>query len=58
MPFGLKNAGQTFQELKGQVGADLEFVFTYLDDILHCPKSSAYFQDIPRSVYRSKSPGW
>ncbi len=23
----------------------------------HCPKSSAYFQVIPRSVYESKSPG-
>jgi hypothetical protein len=24
---------------------------------IHCPKSSAYFREIPRSVYGSKSPG-
>ncbi len=34
MPFGLKNAGQTFQQLMDRLGADLDFVFIYLDDIL------------------------
>jgi hypothetical protein len=34
MPFGLKNAGQTFQRLMDHLGADLDFVFIYLDDIL------------------------
>jgi hypothetical protein len=34
MPFGLKNAGQTFQRLMDRVGADMPFVFIYLDDIL------------------------
>jgi hypothetical protein len=34
MPFGLKNAGQTFQRLMDRLGADLDFVFIYLDDIL------------------------
>ncbi len=34
MPFRLKNAGQTFQRLMDRVGADLDFVFIYLDDIL------------------------
>jgi hypothetical protein len=34
MPFGLKNVGQTFQGLMDRVGADLDFVFIYLDDIL------------------------
>jgi hypothetical protein len=24
---------------------------------IHCPKSRAYFREIPRSVYGSKSPG-
>jgi hypothetical protein len=34
MPFGLKNAGLTFQRLMDRLGADLDFVFIYLDDIL------------------------
>jgi hypothetical protein len=34
MPSGLKNVGQTFQGLMDRVGADLDFVFIYLDDIL------------------------
>jgi hypothetical protein len=38
MPFGLKNAGQTFQRLMDKVGAGLDFVFIYLDDILVASK--------------------
>jgi hypothetical protein len=34
MPFGLRNAGQTFQRLMDMVGAGLTFVFIYLDDVL------------------------
>ncbi len=34
MPFGLKNTGQTFRRLMDRVGADMPFVFIYLDDIL------------------------
>ncbi len=34
MPFGLKNAAQTFQRLMDTVCAGLDFVFVYLDDIL------------------------
>jgi hypothetical protein len=34
MPFGLRNAGQTFQRLMDTVGAGLSFVFIYLDDVL------------------------
>ena len=38
MPFGLKNAAQTFQRLKDRVTQDLEGVFVYLDDILIASK--------------------
>jgi len=34
MPFGLRNAAQTFQRLMDEVLAGLPFVFCYLDDIL------------------------
>lgn len=34
MPFGLKNAAQTFQRLMDSVCQDLDFIFVYLDDIL------------------------
>ena len=34
MPFGLKNAAQTFQRLMDTVCRGLDFVFVYLDDIL------------------------
>ncbi|XP_061663933.1 LOW QUALITY PROTEIN: uncharacterized protein K02A2.6-like [Syngnathoides biaculeatus] len=34
MPFGLKNAAQSFQRLMDSVLRDLPFVFVYLDDIL------------------------
>ena len=34
MPFGLRNAGNTFQLLMDRVGTNLGFCFIYLDDIL------------------------
>ena len=34
MPFGLKNAAQTFQRLMDTVCKGLDFIFVYLDDIL------------------------
>jgi len=41
MPFGLRNAGQTFQRLMDQVLAGLPFVFVYLDDLLIASRSHA-----------------
>ena len=34
MPFGLRNAGQTFQRLMDEILCGLPFVFVYLDDML------------------------
>ncbi len=40
MPFGLKNAAQTFQRLMDRLFHHLPFVFVYLDDILIASKDS------------------
>ena len=34
MPFGLKNAGSTFQRVMDSIFRDLPFIFVYLDDLL------------------------
>ena len=34
MPFGLRNAGQTFQRLMDELMGDLPYMFIYLDDVL------------------------
>jgi hypothetical protein len=34
MPFGLRNAGNTFQRMMNRILAGLSFVFCYLDDII------------------------
>ena len=34
MPFGLRNAGQSFQRFMDEVLSGLDFAFCYLDDIL------------------------
>ena len=34
MPFGLKNAGQTFQRMMDEILCDLDFLFVYMDDVL------------------------
>ncbi|XP_039309916.1 uncharacterized protein K02A2.6-like [Solenopsis invicta] len=39
MPFGLRNAAQTFQRLMNSLVSDLDFVFCYLDDILIASKN-------------------
>ena len=41
MPFGLKNAAQSFQRLMDGILRDVPFAFVYLDDILvacHSPQ--------------------
>jgi transposase InsO family protein len=39
MPFGLKNASQTFQRLMDEIFGDLPFVFCFIDDILVASKN-------------------
>jgi Reverse transcriptase (RNA-dependent DNA polymerase) len=41
MPFGLKNAGMTFQRLMDRLFFDIPFVFLYLDDLLIASRSAA-----------------
>uniref|UniRef100_A0A5S6Q225 RNA-directed DNA polymerase n=1 Tax=Trichuris muris TaxID=70415 RepID=A0A5S6Q225_TRIMR len=41
MPFGLRNAAQTFQRFMDQVTRGLNFCFVYLDDILVASKTMA-----------------
>lgn len=39
MPFGLRNAAQTFQRMMDSILGDLPFVYVYLDDILIASRS-------------------
>ncbi len=41
MPFGLRNAGMTFQRLMHSLLGSLPFAFVYLDDILVASPSAA-----------------
>ena len=41
MPFGLKNAEQTFQKMMDDTLGDLDFVFIYMDDLLIASKDEA-----------------
>ena len=50
-PFGLRNAGQTFQRLMDQVLQDLTFVFVYLDDILIASASPSEHLQHLRQVF-------
>jgi len=52
MPFGLRNAGQTFQRFMDEVLGDLPHVFVYLDDLLVAsPTAEQHAADL-RAVLR------
>ena len=51
MPFGLRNAGNTFQCLMDQVLGDLPFCFVYVDDILIFSKNLSSHVDHLREVF-------
>ena len=50
MPFGLKNAAQTFQRLMDTVFQNVPCVFVYLDDILIASSSTKQHKDDIRLV--------
>ena len=54
-PFGLRNAGQTFQRLMDQILQDLPFVFVYLDDILIASQSASEHREHLRQVFERLS---
>ena len=51
MPFGLKNAAQTFQRLMDSISQHLDFVFVYLDDILVASKSPVEHYNHLRQIF-------
>lgn len=52
LPFGLKNASQTFQRFMNAILDDLPFASAYLDDILIASKTQKEHQDHLRQVFR------
>ncbi|XP_059083366.1 uncharacterized protein LOC131880699 [Tigriopus californicus] len=40
MPFGLRNAGQTFQRMDNEIFRDMPFVFIYVDDLIIASSST------------------
>jgi Reverse transcriptase (RNA-dependent DNA polymerase) len=50
MPFGLKNAGMTFQQMMDQIFADIPYVFIYLDDVLVASRNMEEHQRPLRQV--------
>ncbi len=49
MPFGLKNAGQTFQRFVDNILAGIPHVFVYMDDILVAsPTAAEHKKDVKR----------
>ena len=52
MPFGLRNAGQTFQRFMDQVFHGLHFVFVYIDDVLIASSSPEEHKEHLRQVFQ------
>ena len=51
MPFGLKNAAQTFQRLMDGIFRGIDFVFVYLDDIVVASASESQHTEHLRCVF-------
>ncbi|CAL8082084.1 unnamed protein product [Calicophoron daubneyi] len=55
MPFGLRNASQTFQRFMDQVVRDLDFAYVYIDDILVASNSpEEHYQHLASLFQRLK----
>eukprot|EP00117_Sycon_ciliatum_P014037 scpid17123/ scgid14467/ Transposon Ty3-I Gag-Pol polyprotein; Gag3-Pol3; Transposon Ty3-2 TYA-TYB polyprotein; Capsid protein; p24; Spacer peptide p3; Nucleocapsid protein p11; Ty3 protease; p16; Spacer peptide J; Reverse transcriptase/ribonuclease H; p55; Integrase p52; Integrase p49 len=52
MPFGLRNAAQTFQRFIDQITADLPFCFAYIDDLLVASASPAEHERHLRCLFQ------
>ena len=50
MPFGLRNAGQSFQRLMDKILAGLDFIFVYYDDVLVASATEELHQQHLREV--------
>jgi hypothetical protein len=58
MPFGLRNAGQSFQRMMDQVLAGLPFAFCYIGDILVAlPDHAAHQQHLRQVLERLREAG-
>ena len=58
MPFGLKNAGQTFQRMMDSLLQGLPWCFVYLDDVLVAsPTKAAHKRDLKEVMARLESQG-
>lgn len=58
MPFGLKNATQTFQRYMDMILRGLDFVFCYIDDILIASNSEEeHLQHVDQVLHRLKDHG-
>ena len=55
MPFGLRNAGQTFQRFMDQVLRGLHFCFVYIDDVLIASTSEEEHKHHLRQVFQCLS---
>ena len=55
MPFGLRNAAQTFQRFMDQVLRGLHFVYVYIDDLLIASASPQEHENHLRSVFQRLS---
>ena len=51
MPFGLRNAGQTFQRMMDDVLAGLEWAFCYMDDVLIASRNHQEHEEHLREVF-------
>jgi hypothetical protein len=57
MPFGMRNAGNTFQRMMDHILAGLSFVFCYLDDIIIASRDEEERLEHLREVFSQAAPG-